>query len=522
MSNNEVQLYARSETKQGAQTDVGSASLIDLKGRVTALFQSIIAVRKDIDSIIMLLDNNMIVTSQQGDEVNPFAERGLNLSPVPASGLLPAALSSSHVQDLVADKYPWVITLSREVQDAVSHKRFGTLLVDLNYGVIEGLCSDIQLGRSGYVFIINQSGEIVYHPRQQLIYSGLKDERIDLVRRTPNGHLTANVDGREVLYTTKTSKYTGWTVVGVSYLNELFYSRSELAYYFAMIAVFCFFALVIVSSLISRRISEPISALRRSIQAVERGNFDVDVAMSSTEEVNELARDFDIAIRKIKDLIAQNATAQEQKRKHELEALQAQINPHFLHNTLDSIIWMIECGDSEDAIEMTATLARFFRLGISKGGEIITVQSEIEHLNCYLKIQKMRYKDKLDFQIDVDPDLLNSRTLKLLIQPLVENAIYHGIKSQDRIGNLRVTGCRQGDDIVFRVIDNGAGMTSEELADLDNARPSVNALSGIGVMNVRERIHLYFGPEYGIVFESKKGHGTTAIIRLPANFGSET
>lgn len=523
ISNNEVQLFTRSEMPDDYSESPEGRTLeqASLKNRVASMLQSIIAVRKDIDSIILLLAAGTIVTSQPGDRLNPAAEWLPSAGPNSAAGLLTASLSSSHVQDLVIDKYPWVITLSRFILEPRTGQYLGTLFVDLNYGVIEGLCSDIRLGKSGYVFIINQAGDIVYHPRQQLIYSGLKNERIDLVEKNPNGHLTAMVDGKEVMYTTRTSSYTGWTVVGVSNISELFYSRSELAYYFAMIAVFCFFALVIISSLISRRISRPIEALRRSMQAVERGNFDIIIAVSSTEEVNALARDFDIAIRKIKELIAQNAVAHEQKRKHELEALQAQINPHFLYNTLDSIIWMIECGEYDDAITMTSTLARFFRLGIMKGGEIITVKDEVEHLECYLTIQKMRYKNKLDFEIKVDPRLFNYRTLKLLIQPLVENAIYHGIKTQDRIGMLKVVGEQKENDLLFKVIDNGSGMTPAELARIFRTGTSSKGPGGVGVRNVRERIKLYFGDGYGVTFESKKGKGTTAVVRLPAFIGGK-
>jgi two-component system sensor histidine kinase YesM len=478
-------------------------------------------VRKDIDTIILLLDNKTIVTNQPNDKLNLHAEWPVgDTSPVPA-GLPSASLSSSHVQNLIAGKYPWVITLSRDVWDTKTNQHKGTLLVDLNYRVIEGLCSDIQLGKSGYVFIINQAGDIVYHPRQQLIYSGLKSELIHRVKNISDGYLTAEVDGREVLYTIKTSHYTGWTVVGVSYLDELFYNRSQLEYYFAMIAIFCFLASVIISYFISVRISRPIEVLRRSMQAVEGGNFDIDITINSTDEVNGLAQDFNIAIKKIKELIAQNAQVYEQKRKHELKALQAQINPHFLYNTLDSIIWMIECGESEDAIIMTSTLAKFFRLGISKGGDIITVQAEIDHLNCYLTIQKMRYKDKLDFLVDVNPQIYACRTLKLLIQPLVENAIYHGLKTQAGKGMLKVVGDQEGGDIVFKVIDNGAGMTSQELSALYQPRAASKGLGGVGVTNVNERIQLYFGAAYGVTFESKKGKGTVVTIRLPALIENE-
>jgi two-component system sensor histidine kinase YesM len=522
--NNDVQDYINGASHEKAlpASDTTSIAQVADRQKVASLFQSIILVRKDIDSIMLLLDNKTFVTDQLADQINPYAEWPSVRAPSPVVvGRLSASLSSSYVQNLIMDKYPWVITLNRDVRDVKTNAHRGVLLVDLNYSVIQGLCSNIQLGKSGYVFIINQAGEIVYHPRQQLVYSGLKSEPIDQLKAMPNGHLTAKVDGREVLYTTLTSQYTGWTVVGVSYLDELFYNRFELEYFLAMIAIASFFFSIIISYFISVRISRPIAALRRSMQAVERGNFDIDIAVDSTDEVNGLAQDFNIAIRKIKELIAQNAQVYEQKRKHELKALQAQINPHFLYNTLDSIIWMIECGESEDAIVMTSTLARFFRLGISQGGDVITVQDEIDHLNSYLTIQKMRYKDKLDFLVDVNPHICTCRLPKLLIQPLVENAIYHGLKTHEGKGMLKVVGDKEGDDLVFKVIDNGTGMTSQELSKLFNPRPASKGPGGVGVINVHERIQLYFGASYGVTFESTKGKGTVATIRLPARVEGE-
>jgi two-component system, sensor histidine kinase YesM len=523
VQHSEVQDYVREVFSQKGlrEININGISQHPADAKITSLFQSIISVRKDIKSIMLLLDNKTVVTNDPKDRINPFAEWLTTNSSADPTGLLNASLSSSYVQDLIVGKYSWVITLRRDVLDTSTNVHRGILLVDLDYSVIEELCSNIQLGKSGYVFIINPTGEIVYHPRQQLLYSGLKYELIDRIKNMPNGQMTEIVDGREVLYTTKTSRYTGWTVVGVSFVDELFYNRSEIEYYFAMIAVACFLISVVISFFISVKISRPIEVLRRSVQAIEGGNFDIDIKVNSTDEVNGLAQDFNIANRKIKELIEQNALTYEQKRKHELKALQAQINPHFLYNTLDSIIWMIECGESKDAITMISTLAKFFRLGISKGGDIITVQDEIDHLNCYLTIQKMRYKDSLDFLVDVDPEILSCQTLKLLIQPLVENAIYHGLKTQDRIGMLKVIGFKEGNDLIFKVIDNGKGMTSKELSDIFNAKSNSKGSGGVGVKNVRDRIQLYFGAAYGVSFESIKGEGTIATIRLPAVIESE-
>ncbi len=521
INNKDLQAYVHEAFGQKTGPAGDASQIAGDKEKVISLFQSIISERNDIDSIILVLDDRTIISDQPNDTFNQFAEWPPTTPPSSATQPGAAILSSSYIQDIIAGKYPWAITLRRDVRDSKTSQHVGTLLVDLDYKIIQELCNNIQLGKSGYVFIINPEGEIVYHPRQQLVYSGLKSEMIDQVKNVPNGQLTAQVEGRKVLYTTRTSQYTGWTVVGVSYPDELFYNRSDLEYYFAMTAIACFFATVIISYFISVRITQPIEVLRHSVQAVESGNFDIDITVDSTDEVNGLAQDFNIAARKIKELILQNAKTYEEKRKHEFKALQAQINPHFLYNTLDSIIWMIECGENQDAITMTSTLAKFFRLGLSKGGEIVSVQDEINHLNSYLLIQKMRYKDRLDYLVEVNPEIVSYRMLKLLIQPLAENAIYHGIKTQDRIGLLKVLGDKEGDDLIFKVIDNGAGMTAQELDDLMNGRLASKGLGGVGVKNVRERIRLYFGDSYGVTFESEKGVGTIATIRLPARMEND-
>jgi two-component system sensor histidine kinase YesM len=366
------------------------------------------------------------------------------------------------------------------------------------------------------VFIVNSEGEIVYHPRQQLIYSNLKRERIPEAIRAENGALIVAVDGREVLYTVETSSYTGWTIVGVSYVNELFPNRSQLEYYSAMIGLLCFVTAAIISSFISQRISRPIQSLRGLMQEVERGNFDIDIRVRAANEVSDLARDCSIAVKKVRDLMVQIKQEHELKQKQELKALQAQINPHFLYNTLDSIIWMIECGQNDDAVLMTSTLARFFRLGISRGMEIITVKDEVEHLSCYLTIQKMRYKDTLDYSIDVDAAMHPCRSLKLMLQPIVENAIYHGLKNRPGTGMIAVTGRMRDGKLVFEVRDNGVGMSEEELRRVESEGGPARGTGGVGIRNVRDRMHLYFGGDSSVIYESREGIGTTVTLVLPA------
>jgi two-component system sensor histidine kinase YesM len=497
-----------------------SADSPRLRAKIGTSFEAIRSVRRDIDSVFLITRDGRAIAATPGTGLNPsvdlkdrFLELETRLGPDRPS------VSSAHVENLMDSRYPWVISLARDMRAAPGGPSFGLIQVDLNYDIIASLCRNIQLGISGYVFILGSSGEIVYHPRQQLIYGSLKSERIADILAMNAGNRNAVVDGRAILYTAVTSRETGWKVVAVSYLDELFSASREAEYYFFLLSLLAFVAAIGVAYFISTNISKPIESLRRSMQAVESGNFDIDITVNSTNEVYQLARDCDIAVKKVRDLIAESRREQELKRKLELRSLQGQINPHFLYNTLDSIIWMIELGENERAIDMTSSLARFFRLGISRGSETISIRTEIEYVQTYLAIQKQRYKDKLSYEIAFSPELYSHQILKLLIQPLVENAIYHGIKNMEGPGLIRIIGERENDTMVIRIGDNGVGMQPAQLEALAAGLIEPRKGSGVGVRNVQDRIHLYFGSEYGVRYESTPGAGTTATIRIPVISG---
>jgi two-component system sensor histidine kinase YesM len=506
MNNEEVRTFMR-----GPEADSPGLRMSILRS-----FETIRSVRKDIDSVSLITRDGRAIAAASGGGLNPSVDLRQRFRDLEA-GLAPnrPSVSSAHVENLVDEGYPWVISLVRDIHGARDDAGIGLILVDLNYDVIARLCRDIQLGKSGYVFILNGSGEIVYHPRQQLIYGRLKSERISEVLALNGGSLKTTIDGRDVLYTTTSSEQTGWTIVAVSYLDELFGGSRQTEYYFLMLSLLAFVAAIGVASVLARNFSRPIESLRRSMQEVESGNFDIDITVNASNEISQLARDCDIAVKKVRDLIEQNRQEQELKRRLELRALQGQINPHFLYNTLDSIIWMIELGENERAITMTSSLARFFRLGVSRGSETITLRTEIEYVETYLAIQKQRYQDKLSYELSFAPGLYDRTIPKLLIQPLVENAIYHGIKNKDGPGLIRIIGDLEKGAIVIRICDNGVGMPPEQLEALKDGKIEPSQNRGVGVRNVQERIRLYFGPGYGVEFQSAPGAGTTAAIRIP-------
>jgi len=489
----------------------GSAS----RTAIGEFLNSIAQTRGDISLIMVVGSDGRYITQDPAISLNPavrIADQKWYRDAIEAHGR--AVISPSHVENIVKDEYRWVISLSQQIVDPEGRSGVAVLLVDLNFSVISDLCASIDLGRKGYVFIVDGDGQIVYHPQQQLIYSGLKEERILQVLRSRADSFVVRDGKNEVVYTIARSPNTGWLIVGVNPMEGLVSNRQAIQFYYTAWGIGCFLVIILLSIVISSRITKPIKVLRQSMRSVESGNFEVSAAAESDDEIGGLGRDYNIMIAKIKDLVRQAIADEKAKRKSELRALQNQITPHFLYNTLDSIIWMAESNRQSDVVRMVSALAKLLRLSISKGEELIPIRDEVEHIKNYLTIQKMRYKDKLDFTLDVDEEILGLRTLKVILQPLVENSIYHGIKNKPDSGTIRISGGRVDGKILLSIEDDGVGMSAESLAQIftpDNGTRH----RGVGVGNVNERIKLYFGPEFGLEYQSEPAKGTTVSVWLP-------
>jgi len=481
---------------------------------VAEFLQSVSMSRKDISSIVLFDAAGHWVSNRPGARLNPnvdVASLAWYREAIASDGDI--VISSSHVQPIFRDDYRWVVSLSREIRFPGGGETAGVLLVDLNFSVLNDMFAQIDLGKRGYVFIVDDRGNLVYHPQQQLIYSRLKSERIDDVLRNGDGSFIASDGNQSRMYTVQNTGF-GWNIVGVSYLDELVANKGEMRLSFLVLGLAGLLLALAASFVLSRKLSRPIQELQEYMKEVEKGNFDIQVPVDGTREIGRLARTFNLMVQQIKALMSQVVREQEFKRKSELSALQSQINPHFLYNTLDSIIWMAEAKKSEEVVLMTSALARLFRASIGKGRETVPVRTEVEHITNYLTIQQMRYRDKLNFRIDVSQDVLHCRTLKILLQPLVENAIYHGIKHKPGPGLVVVEGEAIGDDLVFRVADDGVGMERDKLRTiLDKA--DGDDRKGVGVANVHERIQLYFGSRYGLRYDSEPDRGTTVTVTLP-------
>jgi len=429
--------------------------------------------------------------------------------------------TTPHVQyifDGSEQQYRWVITLTRAVE--ITHgtsTEQGILLIDIRYNSLQQILEDISLGNQGYLYMISSDGELIYHPKMQLIETGQMQENITAAAEYRDGSYKEEYRGENRNVSVKSVGYTGWKLLSVTPEKGLSLSNLKMRLFVVFVAAAFLFVLVLINALISSRITNPIKELEKSVNAIEAGELDTEVYTGGSYELQHLGRSIGDMAKRIKKLMQDIVAEHESKRKSEFDTLQSQINPHFLYNTLDIIVWMIENEQKQEAVKVVTALARFFRISLSKGKSIITVHDELEHVRNYLTIQQMRFKNKFVYEIRAEEDTMGLACLKLMLQPLVENAIYHGMEFMDGDGLIEIQVKKEGKDLWIEVRDNGFGMTKEQVENLLSEKPHVSSRrgSGIGVKNVNERIRLYFGEDYGLIIESEPDEGCLIRCHLP-------
>lgn len=414
----------------------------------------------------------------------------------------------------------YVISMYRQLKDINNlSQRLGIIRIDVNEREINRVYRDIKLGNSGYVFIANKDGYILSHSDTGKLFKHIgNDPAFAASFSGKQGYYRKNIEGKDVLVTYYTSSDQNLVYIGVVPFDELT-REAEISRRMMIVVILVGLILAfIIVSIASMKITEPINKLSRLMQKVEEGNMDVLVNINRKDEIGTLGRSFNSMTRKLKTLIEEVYVNKLSRKEAELKALQAHINPHFLYNTLDVIYWSSRLENAPKTGEIVSALAKLFKLGLNKGNEITTVEKEVEHLKSYLVIQKVRYDEEPDIVIDVDPALYGCSIIKLILQPLVENALIHGIADlRDRKGKIRITGREYTDGILFEVTDNGVGMDETRIKEIFDGL--VEDKKGYGVKNVDERIKLYFGEQYGVSIYSVKGEGTRVEVRVPKVMG---
>lgn len=473
-------------------------------------FESMLLMQRNIVSIMVYSMNGELLTHYANNQILKD-DQSKSLSYYPDMfDLGEYEISAPHIQNLYEGYFPWVATIG----DRLNSTLYGQevyLVMDVRFFSILSYVDNVSIGQHGYCFVINNKGELVYHPKQQLIFAGVKEEEIDKLSALKDGVYIQ----KDVIYSVKSAKENPWKVVGVSYTNELVSQKIYKALRtIGISALFCMLLAWIAILLFSFRVSKPVKQLVQDMKEFEKNAEHYRYkSIQGIDEVQMLSESFAHMVVIIQQLMERVKQEEIILRKAELKALQTQINPHFLYNTLDSIQWLCEQQDKEKAVEMVSALAKFFRISISKGHELISIGNEVKHAKNYLVIQKYRYSNQFEYSFDIDESVLSYYCNKIILQPLIENAIIHGMDTTMEDGVVTIS-AKEGMDAIYLVVqDNGIGMSDEKREKLLYC--DVNRQYGIGLKNVNDRIHIYFGEKYGVFVESEMDVGTKVTIRLP-------
>lgn len=426
--------------------------------------------------------------------------------------------SRPHVQnlfDLGTQRFQWVISLSRAVElSRGGQVRTGVLLVDMDYYRIAHLLAELNDNQTGkYYYLADDAGHLLYHPRLVQLQQHLTKESTLAVVDRPEG--VYHIANQQVAVSD--IGYTGWKLVGVVPPATIKQDMVQTGLFIGLYIVLMSMVLVMINRLIAIHISRPLQRLNRSVQAYDGVTLpEIDIGGSS--EIRQLGRSINNSYQEIEALMAAMVQAQNARRKSELAVLQSQINPHFLYNTLESITWMIEGEQNDQAVFMITQLAQLFRISLSKGRSIISIDSELKHAQSYMNIQAARYKQAFSLDVDVADEIRNLCIVKLVLQPILENVLNYGLQPYDDEPLLiRVAAKREDDDVIIAISDNGNGMDEATVAaaltpDADDFKHG----SGVGLVNVDTRLKLYFGDAYGLSIASAVDVGTTVTMKIPA------
>lgn len=423
--------------------------------------------------------------------------------------------SVPHIQNLYEDglyRYHWVVSLSRyvDINDG-EIPGSGVLLVDMKYSVIEDVLKQINDSSEGiYYYMISRDGQMIYHPRKTEMARGLFEENSLKASGYEEGTYEITTDGHKESVVVGNIAYTGWKLIGVVPESVQTARINNFRYYIFTTIMVLMMMLLEGNRLISRKISKPIRKLDESVKTYEAGGKP-DIYIGGSSEIRHLGYSVQRSYERIETLMGEIIRQQNERRKSELDALQSQINPHFLYNTLSMMNWMAIRSNQMEISKVTLALSTFYRTALSKGEDVVTVENCIQNMQAYLEIQLTMHDNNFTVDWDIDPTIKNEKMPKLLLQPVVENAIEHGIdEKEDGDKKLFLSFRGNGDDVEITVRDNGMGMPQEKAETLVTYQAK-----GYGLKNVNDRIRLLYGEKYGIQIFSAPDEGTTVVMRFP-------
>ena len=491
--NEKIKTYAQTPSQENAE-------------QLRQLFATILKTDLDLVSAILVTkDGNLISTDPEltmktsADMMKEkWYQDAIHKGAMPI--LTPARRTISHT---TGEK--WVISIMQEVVDK-DGKNLGVVRLDIGYKTLEAYLDQLQLGKEGFTFIVDANHDFVYHPKKAVYSSHVEMKAMALYLSVKNGY----VKSKQAYVSQYQIPNSGWTLIGVSSMEQLHAVQTQILWSFIGTGLFALGVCLIGIWFVLRLWIKPLRDLQATILKVGSGHSDLRANETGSPELVDLARQFNIMLDRIDQLMIAVKEEEQNVRKYELQALSSQIIPHFLYNTLDTIVWMAEFNDSKRVVEVTKSLAKYFRLALNQGHEQISLKDEIDHVRQYLFIQKQRYGEKLQYEIKELKQYDDYKIPKLILQPLVENAIYHGIKEMNRQGRIRVSVSENDTQLIVSIYDNGRGFVASETTNATLVR-----LGGVGLKNVDQRLQLQFGKSYHMEIKSEENTYTEIRLYFP-------
>lgn len=408
-----------------------------------------------------------------------------------------------------------VISIARSIYSREGdYKYLGIIIVDILEKSFYDIIKDIDITKSGGVYLLDQNNVILSSDNKQEIGTSFtKKYNMEDAAPVLEGNYRLIAGKEEALYFSKNIPNMEWRLVAVVPRKEIIQDTRGILEYMILLLLFLTVIAVIISYKVSVNVTRRIDILSKNMRKIQDDDWDVDVGIVYDDEIGDLQRSFSYMIHNMKTLISEKYKSEIRIKKADLRTLQAQINPHFLYNILDMISWMAMKYQAEDITYIVSRLAKFFRISLSSGREMVSIRDEMEHVKLYIDIQRKRFDDAIEMRFDLDENVMNCETVKLILQPLVENAILHGIMESDRkSGMIQIKSAQEGEDVLIEIIDNGIGMSEEQIRNIENHESRV----GYGIKNVNQRIKLKYGNQYGLSYQSTLQVGTKVTIRFPA------
>lgn len=491
--NEKIKTYAQTPSQENAE-------------QLRQLFATILKTDSDLVSAILVTkDGNLISTDPEltmktsADMMKEkWYQDAIHKGAMPI--LTPARRTISHT---TGEK--WVISIMQEVVDK-DGKNLGVVRLDIGYKTLEAYLDQLQLGKEGFTFIVDANHDFVYHPKKAVYSSHVEMKAMAPYLSVKNGY----VKSKQAYVSQYQIPNSGWTLIGVSSMEQLHAVQTQILWSFIGTGLFALGVCLIGIWFVLRLWIKPLRDLQATILKVGSGHSDLRANETGSPELVDLARQFNIMLDRIDQLMIAVKEEEQNVRRYELQALSSQINPHFLYNTLDTIVWMAEFNDSKRVVEVTKSLAKYFRLALNQGHEQISLKDEIDHVRQYLFIQKQRYGEKLQYEIKELKQYNDYKIPKLILQPLVENAIYHGIKEMNRQGRIRVSVSENDTQLIVSIYDNGRGFVASETTNATLVR-----LGGVGLKNVDQRLQLQFGKSYHMEIKSEENTYTEIRLYFP-------